>query len=435
MSNCTDAEAFFFGGMFNQPSEKTINKVRKILSPSDFSTIHGALLCEHIFSLAESGEKLDFVTINSGKEFENLSMNIIKEGNEKKSSFDSDNCPHYAKLIREQSVQRQLERVFREATNGVKKTNPKQIIADVMSKLTSLENFGTGETQTTSDMMRVVSDSIERAKKSKGTLIGIPTSLSSIDRMTNGLYGGQLVVICGRPSVGKTCLAHQIAIHNIKRGTPVGACHLEMNATQMGLRTYANLYDLNLGRLRGANKEELLALDNALEKDKKLSNYPFHYTTDTYDMHSIVTQITEWVAQKKIKLAVVDHIGLIESPHGRTKNEELANISRRFKKLSKQLDIPIILISQLNRYVEREKRIPVLSDLRESGAIEQDADIVIAIHAEASEDRMAQKNIFIGVLKNRDGERGWCREEFKFEGAYQKIMQINNYGDYAEAKQ
>jgi len=152
---------------------------------------------------------------------------------------------------------------------------------------------------------------------------------------------------------------------------------------------------------------------------------PIHLDTDTYTLGGIVARLAEWKNQHGIKLGIVDHLGLIEGGDSKSRNDWLGQVSRRLKKAAKQLNMPILAISQLNRQVEQTKRRPVLADLRDSGNIEQDADACIFLHVEANtEDGANGSPIEIGLLKNRMGRKGWLSERFAFDGRSQQLREV-----------
>jgi replicative DNA helicase len=211
-------------------------------------------------------------------------------------------------------------------------------------------------------------------------LTGVGTGFVDLDKMTTGLHGGEMVVIAARPSVGKTSLAMNIAEHvTIEQRLPVGVFSLEMTAESLILRMLCSRSRVNLRNVREGflAERDFPKLTGAAGK---LANAPlFIDDSSALSILQLRAKARRMHLQYGIKLFVIDYLQLVHSTARRAENrqQEIADISSGIKSLAKELSVPIIVLSQLNREIEREKgRAPRLSDLRESGAIEQDADVV-----------------------------------------------------------
>lgn len=273
-------------------------------------------------------------------------------------------------------------------------------------------------------------DYLDRASEGE---TGLLTGIGCIDRQTGGLQDGRTLVIAARTGAGKTALANQISMNVASRKVPVGICSLEMGVSELTLRSIAYTCHASLSGLFRADHDALGYMSNGI-KQKGISDWPVHFNTEEYRLDKIINQITVWVRRDKIKMAVVDHIGLVEVPGAKSANERLSEVTRAMKKLSKRLNIPLILVSQLNRANDKEKRRPKLSDLRDSGSIEQDADMVILLNKVLDNNDYYVRHE-IDIAKNRQGPVGMVSELITFDGVTQTFTESQNYQDYSSWSQ
>jgi replicative DNA helicase len=275
-----------------------------------------------------------------------------------------------------------------------------------------------GKSQTFKELITKSVDYIEQVSEGGS---GIMTGLNCIDRQTGGLQSKRVLVVAARPGVGKTALTNQIALHIAKNGTGVGVCSLEMGDAELGIRSIAHTCKASVGGLYRAE-------DYALEQMSKgmaitnLSEWPIHFNTDEYRLNEISNQIRLWVRRDGVKVIVLDHIGLVEVKGAQTANERIGMVTRQMKKLAKDLDVPIILVSQLNRGNAKENRRPKISDLRDSGSIEQDADMVLLLHELRDENGSYVAHEF-DLPKNRQGPTGQLKERITFDGITQTFKE------------
>jgi replicative DNA helicase len=261
-------------------------------------------------------------------------------------------------------------------------------------------------------------NTIEDYHQRQGTLTGIGTGFIDLDKMTTGLHGGEMIVIAARPSVGKTSLAMNIAEHvAVDLGLPVGVFSLEMTADSLVLRMLCSRSRVNLRNVRDGFLAER-DFPKLTGSAGKLSRAPL-FIDDSSGLSILQMRAKARRMQQQfgIKLFVIDYLQLLHSTSKRAENrqQEIADISSGIKALAKELNVPIIVLSQLNREVEREKgRPPRLSDLRESGSIEQDADLVGLLYrpskaededsaSEASSDAIP---VNLLIAKQRNGPAG-----------------------------
>ena len=222
---------------------------------------------------------------------------------------------------------------------------------------------------------------IENYFSRKGVLSGLATGFADLDRMTDGLHGGEMIVIAARPSMGKTSLAMNIAEHVVlEQKLPVGVFSLEMSAEALVLRLMCSIARVNLRSIREGfmSESDFPKLTSAAGR---LANAPL-FIDDSAGLSilQLRARARRLAQQHGVKLFVVDYLQLLHSTARRAqenRQQEIADISSGLKALAKELKVPVLVLSQLNRELEKDKsRKPRLSDLRESGAIEQDADVV-----------------------------------------------------------
>lgn len=276
-----------------------------------------------------------------------------------------------------------------------------------------------GQTITIKDLVKKAINTIEEFHQRQGMLTGIPTGFNDLDKMTSGLHGGEMIVIAARPSMGKTSLAMNIAEHvAIDVKLPVGVFSLEMTSESLVLRMLCSRSRVNLRNVREGflAERDFPKLTGAAGK---LAGSPlFIDDSSGLSILQLRAKARRMHQQYQIKLFVIDYLQLLHSTARRAENrqQEIADISSGIKALAKELNVPIIVLSQLNRELEREKnRKPRMSDLRESGAIEQDADLVGLLYKpNADEEENAAANqaaeeaapVNLLIAKQRNGPTG-----------------------------
>src|SRR6266404_2765374 len=240
------------------------------------------------------------------------------------------------------------------------------------------------------ELVKKAINTIEDFHQRQGVLTGIGTGFTDLDKMTSGLHGGEMIVIAARPSMGKTSMAMNIAEHvSIEQRLPVGVFSLEMTSESLVLRMLCSRSRVNLRNVRDGflAERDFPKLTGAAGK---LANAPL-FIDDTAGLSilQLRAKARRMHQQYDVKLFVIDYLQLLHSTARRAENrqQEIADISNGIKSLAKELSVPVIVLSQLNREMEREKnRKPRLSDLRESGAIEQDADVVGLLYKPSSDE-------------------------------------------------
>lgn len=273
---------------------------------------------------------------------------------------------------------------------------------------------------------------IAKTLASKSGILGISTGFKMLDMKLSGLQGSQLIVIAGRPGMGKTSFAMDIVRHTaIQKQLPCAIFSLEMSAPQISSRLMCSVAQIDMQDIRNKSQNTLAATDKLIPAMELISSSPI-YIDDSPGM-----TVTEMVAKaRKLKiehglsLIMIDYLQLMNS-NSKTESRqlEISEITRNVKIAARELDVPILLLSQLSRASERRggDKMPILSDLRESGSIEQDADVVIFIHRENYYDETADNTSKLIIAKQRMGPTGtvnckWVGSQSRFAEIEDRIM-------------
>ncbi len=317
------------------------------------------------------------------------------------------NAPEYARLVYDLSLRRDLMRIgdsiLKEAVDPVEPKSGPELIEDAEQLLFSLAETG-GISRGFRPFNEALSESMEMAAaahKREGGLSGVATGLTDLDHKLGGLHRSDLIIIAGRPSMGKTALATNIAFHvakNYKYEVKDGVRHttdggvvaffsLEMSSEQLATRLIAEHTGISSSTIRRGELEES-DFDKLLDGAAALNAIPLHIDdTGGLPVGALAARARRLKRTSKgLDLIVVDYLQLVtaESRRSDGRVQEVSEITQRLKSLAKELDVPVIALSQLSRQVEqREDKKPQLSDLRESGSIEQDADVVMFVYREA----------------------------------------------------
>jgi replicative DNA helicase len=339
------------------------------------------------------------------------------------------NIRRYAEIVRDRSILRRLVSAGDEiATSAL---NPqgrdtKQILDEAEARVFNIAEEGArGRAGFTviqpllTGVMQRIQELFER--KNPNDVTGFPTGYTDLDRMTSGLQPGDLVIIAGRPSMGKTSLALNIGEHvAIREKWPVFVFSMEMGAGQLALRMLGSVGRIDQQRLRSGRLEQddWGRLTDAMAK---LHDAPL-YIDETPGLNPIELRARARRMRKsagKPGLIIVDYLQLMAaSGQGENRATEISEISRSLKGLAKEMQVPVIALSQLNRAVEsRNDKRPLMADLRESGAIEQDADVILGIYRDEQYNKETQdKGVAeVIILKQRNGPLGTVRTAFRGE--------------------
>lgn len=259
-----------------------------------------------------------------------------------------------------------------------------------------------------------------RDNAAKGGTAGAPVGLPFVDTRTGGFQPGRLWVVAGRPGAGKSAWCLQAGIHAAKRGHRVAMVSLEMGAAELATRVLAQHLGVSATLVTLGEKE---AVTQVLHDPDigRLRPLPFTVSTDLHHAGDLIAAMGKW-SRQGVQVVIVDYLQRLAGGEGNTRNEQLGDITRRVKRAALSLGLCVVVVSSLNRGSEREARKPVLADLRESGDIEYDADVVVGLQRVGLEDAPVY-DVELGLLKNRTGRLGWAKEPFRFDARTQKFME------------
>lgn len=412
-----DAERSVLGGLLLV--KDAWDRIADLISEDDFYRNDHALIFKAIKDLSEQSKPCDVITVGGWLDTHQLSDDA---GGEDYLIEIASNVPGaanikaYAEIVREKSVLRQLIQIGNNLAE--KSFNPEGKNSDDLLEEAEKEVFNIREQtlktksgfQDIKTLLRQAVESIEEMSNSDGSMTGLPTGFTDFDNKTNGLQKSDLIIIAGRPAMGKTSFAMNIAEKAaIKHGASVAIFSMEMSSVQLVMRMMSSLSRINSGKLKSGNllDEEWPRIGqiNHLLSNSKI----FIDDTPALSPMEIRARCRRLKRQHGLDLVVIDYLQLMQVKGSENRVNEISEISRSLKGLAKELDIPVIALSQLNRSLEqRPNKRPVMSDLRESGAIEQDADLIVFIYRDEvyNEDSMHKGRAEIIIGKHRHGSTG-----------------------------
>lgn len=438
-----EAEQSVLGSLLLQ--DKNFGIVLEILKPDDFYTTSHKIIFEALIDLFQKSDPQDLITVT----------NLLNDKNQLNEVGGAAylatltsivpvtaNVGSYAKIIRQKSILRNLISVNTDIANRCYEEQGDIDILVDEAEQAIFEIAGSKSGQNFTPINLIVPEAfskVEELFKRKEMITGVPTGYDQIDKMTSGLQPSDLIIIAARPSMGKTSFAMNIAQHAaLVEKTGVAVFSLEMSKEQLVMRLLSSVGRIDSMRIRSGklHDEDWPKLSRAVGM---LTEAPI-YIDDTpaisvLDMRAKVRRLA---AQYDIGLIVVDYLQLMRGRNStENRTQEISEISRSLKALAKEHKIPVIALSQLNRGLEsRTDKRPMMSDLRESGAIEQDADVISFIYRDEvynkAEDNpnIGQAEIIIG--KQRNGPTGMARLAFIKE--FTQFENLSNYdeGDYVQ---
>lgn len=398
--------------------------VLEILKPEDFYKESHLLIFESMMELFDKNEPQDLLTVS------NLltSTNKIEQagGTAYLASLTSTvpvttNIASYAKIIREKSILRRLISVNTDiAQRCYEEQNDIDILVD-QAEQAIFDIAGSKGEQHFTALKAIVPKAfatVEQLYKRKALITGVPTGYADIDRMTAGLQPSDLIILAARPSMGKTSFAMNIAQHAaLVEKTGVAIFSLEMSKEQLTMRLLSSVGRIDSQRIRKGNlrQEDWPRLTRAVGM---LSEAPIYIDdTPAISVLEMRAKTRRLAAKYDIGLIVVDYLQLMRGRNSENRTQEISEISRSLKALAKEHNVPVIALSQLNRGLEsRTDKRPMMSDLRESGAIEQDADVICFIYRDEvynkAEDNPEKGIAELIIGKQRNGPTGISRLAF-----------------------
>lgn len=422
-----EAEQSVLGGLLLDNA--AYDRVIDLVSAEDFYRFDHRLIFQSITKLVAGSKPADVITV-----FESLSL--IGKAEEvgglaylnalAQNTPSAANIRRYAEIVRDRGVLRKLITVSDEIAGDA--FNPqgkevKQMLDAAESKIFAIAEEGARGAVGFVDIQPLLARVVERidelfSRDGSNDITGVPTGMMDLDRMTSGLQQGDLIIVAGRPSMGKTAFSVNIGENvAIDSGLPVAIFSMEMGGTQLAMRMLGSVGRIDQQRLKTGrlNEEDWPKLTHAIQK----MNDAQIYIDETPALSSIeLRSRSRRLARKcgQLGLIIVDYLQLMSanSP-GENRATEISEISRNLKSLAKELNCPVIALSQLNRSLEqRPNRRPVMSDLRESGAIEQDADLILFIYRDEvyNPDSPDKGTAEIIIGKQRNGPIGQVRMTF-----------------------
>ena len=425
-----DAEEAILGAILVSPV--CMNKIVEHIRPESFYKPAHRYVYEAMLQIYNSQDKIDIVSVS---DVLNINQKLELVGGRafindlSYKTITTTNVEYYAKIVQEKAIKRSLINAGSEIINTGYDLNPIEESLDIAEKL--IYDIGAQKNSNAlSPIKDLVYDSyakIEERYQNKDKLTGTPTAFYDLDAMTNGLQKSDLIILAARPAMGKTSFALNIAQNvALKANVPVAIFSLEMSKEQLVQRLLCSEAEVDTQRLKTGNMQAKDWEKLAVAMDA-FSQAPI-YIDDTAgctitDLRAKCRRLA--MAEKNLGLIVIDYLQLIEGSGREDRLQQISGISRGLKILAKELNVPIISLSQLSRAVEgRQDKRPQLSDLRDSGSIEQDADIVMFIYRDeyyknANEDEeMAEKAANKGeaeiiIAKHRNGPVGTVKLLFQ----------------------
>lgn len=420
-----EAEQAVLGGLMIDNS--TWDEVSDVVVESDFYRQDHRLLFRAIHSLAEESEPYDVVTLSEWLDSHNELNNVgglSYLGSLAKNTPTAANIKAYAKIVRERSVLRQLIRVSTDIAESAYNPDGRtsaELLDMAESKVFDIAEQGArsgGGYQNIKDLLVKAVDRIDTLYQSDTAYTGVPTGFDDFDNMTSGLQKADLVIIAGRPSMGKTSFVMNLVENAaIKHKQPVAVFSMEMPGDQLVMRMMASLGRINSNKIRTGKLED--ADWPRLTSAVGILNDAPIFIDDTPGLNpmEIRARARRIMREHGLGMIVIDYLQLMQSAKGTSENRatEISEISRSLKGLAKELGVPVLALSQLNRSLEqRPNKRPIMSDLRESGAIEQDADLIVFIYRDQvyNEDSPDAGTAEIIIGKQRNGPIGMVRLTF-----------------------
>jgi replicative DNA helicase len=395
-----EAEQAVLGAMLI--NDAALYHAATMLKDDDFYRFNHGKLFHTIVDMYAKSEQVDAVTVSARADADDKPfIHTLSQ-----FCLSASNIKTYVDIVRSCSVRRSLVRAGNEIAEIGYETEhrePEKLIDDAESKLTGLRPDTGQHVHKVRDMSIKVLDSIRNGEKPKM----ISTGFESIDKYAKGLYGSNLVILGARPGVGKTCLGLSVAQKVAAVGGTVAYFSLEMRAAELTERLLASIACVSLTKIRerSITPDEQTALDKA---QAELDKCDLQLIDDsTLSLLSLAGKVRA-MAKKDLKLVVVDYLQLMNLG-GRAENrrEEVSEMSRRLKSLAMEVDVPIIALSQLNRMSTFDGGKVDISQLKESGSLEQDADMVWLMDwPKGGDDFGSTKSVELKVAKNRHGPQG-----------------------------
>ena len=415
-----EAEQAVLGAMLM--NKDAVMTASEIITGEDFYQTAYGIIFDCVVDLFKAGKPVDLITLQEQLKEENVppeisSMEFVKDLLE--GTQTSANVKYYAEIVRDKSILRKLIKINEEIANTCYLEN--QPLEEILEKTEKqvFELVEHGNAQESVPIRQAVSNAlevIEKASKTKGNVTGIPTGFIDLDYKLSGLQRSDLVLIAARPSMGKTAFVLNIAQHvAFRQNLAVAIFSLEMSKEQLvnrlfSLESHVDAQILRTGNLSDTDWEKLIEGAGTIGNSRMIID-----DTSGISISEMRSKCRKYKLEIGLDLIIIDYLQLMSGSGGRkneSRQQEISEISRSLKGLARELNVPVIALSQLSRAVEqRTDKRPMLSDLRESGAIEQDADVCMFIYRDDYYNPDTEdKNIAeIIIAKQRNGPIGTVR--------------------------
>ena len=431
MPHSIEAEQSVVGAMLMD--KDAITTAGEIISGDDFYQASYGVIFDSMIELFNEGKPVDLITLQERLKEKDVpaeiaSLEFVRDL--VTAVPTSANVKYYAQIVADKSVMRKMIKLNEEIENMCYAgKEPLESIMEQTEKsmFQLLQRRTTGEYVPIKQVVLNALDRIEKASKSKGTVTGIPTGFIDLDYKLSGFQPSDFILIAARPSMGKTAFVLNLAQHMaFKKDVPVAIFSLEMSKEQLvnrmlSLESHVDAQKIRTGRL---NDEEWM---NLVEGSANIANSKlFIDDTPGITLSAMRSKCRKLKMEHDIQIVIIDYLQLMSGNSGNnaSRQQEISDISRGLKALARELNVPVIALSQLSRAVEqRPDHRPMLSDLRESGAIEQDADVVMFLYREGYYNRdlseAEQRVAEVIIAKQRNGPIGtvnllWIPELTKF---------------------
>lgn len=428
----SEAEQSVIGAVFLEP--QALITASEIVIADDFYHIAHQKIFQTMLNLSDQGKAIDLVTVteelSAKKELEDIGgLSYITEL--ASAVPTAANIAHYAKIVEEKAILRRLIRVASKiADDGYTREDEVEVLlAEAEKKMLEVSNRkNAGDFKHVKDVLVQTFDNIEQLQSRDGDVTGIPTGFRDLDKMTAGFQRNDLIIVAARPSVGKTAFALNVAQSvAVKARENVAIFSLEMGADQLVMRMLCAEGNIDAQRLRtGALETEdwsklTMAMGSLSNSGIYIDDSPGVRMTD------IRAKCRRLAKENGLGMILIDYLQLIlgSGKPGENRQQEVSEISRSLKGLARELKVPVIALSQLSRGVEqRQDKRPMMSDLRESGSIEQDADIVAFLYRDDYYDKESESKDIIEIIiaKQRNGPTGTVSLAFRKE--YNKFLNL-----------
>ncbi|AFZ83677.1 replicative DNA helicase [Candidatus Kinetoplastibacterium blastocrithidii TCC012E] len=425
--NSIEAEQSVLGGLLIDNS--TWDKISGIITSDDFYRHEHRLIWKHIDSLINLDRPADVITVNdsisnSGKTDDVGGISYLNALAHNTPS--AANITRYAEIVRERSILRKLVAISDEISEialNPKGKEARQILDEAEAKVFKIAQDKSSNSTGFQEIQPLLAQVVERIddlyhREGDTDITGVPTGFIDLDKITSGLQPGDLIVVAGRPSMGKTAFSMNIGEYvAIEHGLPVAIFSMEMGASQLAMRMLGSISKVDQHKMRTGklSEEDWPKITDAIQAMQDIQLYIDETPAlNVIEVKAKTRRLSRQCGQ--LGLIIIDYMQLMSGSGEENRATEISEISRSLKSLAKELDCPLIALSQLNRSLEqRQNKRPVMSDLRESGAIEQDADLILFIYRDEfyNQDSQEKGTAEIIIGKQRNGPIGTVKLTFQ----------------------